>query len=49
MMVRRFILRFEIMDMHVKHKDFLFDFFYMFPPLCYHPNNMSLPKFCVRS
>jgi hypothetical protein len=44
-----FILRCETVDMHAKQKDFLLEFFSMSPPLCYHPNNMSLPKFSVRS
>jgi len=35
--------------MHAKQKDFLLEFFFMSPPLCYHPNDMSLQKFSVRS
>ncbi len=38
-----------MVDMHAKQKDFLLEFFSMSPPLCYHLNNMSLPKFSVRS
>jgi len=49
MLIRRFIFRFEIMDMHIKQKDFFLEFFYVSPPICYHPNNMSLLKFNVRS
>jgi hypothetical protein len=49
MLIRRFLFRFEIMDMHIKYKDFLLEFFYVSLPIRYHLNNMSLLKFNVRS